>query len=134
MSLSSLFVVTNALRLTRFGKKKTPLNDEKSVVEIQNDGERVATNAKIALENPEEKTINEKEDNKMKKTVTVEGMMCMHCVAHVKKALEKLDGVTGVEVSLENKTAVVTFNGELFDETITAAIVDAGYEVVSIQA
>ena len=133
MSLSSLFVVTNALRLMRFGKKKAPLTDEKSVVETQNGGERVATNEKILLEKSEEE-INEKEDKNMKKTVFIEGMMCMHCVSHVKKALEKLDGVTGVEVSLENKNAVVAFDGELLDETIKAAIVDAGYEVVSIQA
>ena len=72
----------------------------------------------------------------MKKTVFVEGMMCMHCVGRVKKALEKLDGVLSVDVSLENKNAVITFDGELLndlDEKITSAIVDAGYEIIRIE-
>ena len=69
----------------------------------------------------------------MEKTFKVEGMMCMHCVGRVKKALEQLEGVTAVEVSLENKNAVITINGELLDEKITSAIVDAGYEIIRIE-
>ena len=97
MSLSSLFVVTNALRLTRFGKKKI-----------------------------------ETEENGMKKTLKIEGMMCQRCVAHVEKALQGVEGVTSVEVNLKKNTAVVEFTAEVSDETLTAAIVDAGYEVKKI--
>ena len=99
MCLSSLFVVTNALRLTRFGKDKK---------------EKIA------------------EDNGMKKTMKIEGMMCQHCVAHVTKALQGVDGVTSVEVNLKKKTAVVDLGAEVSDATLTAAITDAGYEVKKI--
>ena len=98
MCLSSLFVVTNALRLTRFGKNKK--------------------------ENTEE--------TEMKKTLKVEGMMCQHCVAHVTKALSGVDGVASVDVNLKKKTAVVELAVEVSDETLIAAIVEAGYEVKKI--
>ena len=58
-------------------------------------------------------------------------MMCMYCVAHAKKALEALDGVTEVEVSLENKQAVLI--GEVSDDAIRAAVAEAGYEVTDIE-
>ena len=66
----------------------------------------------------------------MKKTIKIEGMMCMHCVKHVDKALNAVEGVTSVAVNLEAKNAVV--EGTMTDEALTAAIVDAGYEVVGI--
>ena len=97
MSLSSLFVVTNALRLTTFGKKEKKM-----------------------------------EEKGMKKTLKIEGMMCPRCVAHVTKALESVDGVTSVEVNLKKKTAMVELSGEVLDETLTAVITDAGYEVKQI--
>jgi copper ion binding protein len=100
MSLSSLFVVTNALRLTRFGKKK-----EKKV---------------------------EKKENSMKKTLKIEGMMCQHCVAHVTKALQGVSGVASVAVELKKKTAVVELSEEVANETLIAAITEAGYEVKKI--
>ena len=100
MSLSSLFVVTNALRLTRFGKKK-----EKKV---------------------------EKKENGMKKTLKIEGMMCQHCVAHVTKALQGVSGVASVVVELKKKTAVVELSEEVANETLIAAITEAGYEVKKI--
>lgn len=100
MSLSSLFVVTNAIRLTRFGKKK---NEEQ-----------------------------EKEITAMKKTIKIEGMMCQHCVAHVTKALEGVEGVTGVEVVLKKKTAQVELGAEVSNEALVAAIAEAGYEVKKI--
>ena len=99
MSLSSLFVVTNALRLTRFGK---------------------------------EKTIKKSEEIAMKKVITVEGMMCQHCVAHVTKALQGIDGVNGVEVNLKKKTATVELSKEIENDAFVAAITDAGYEVKKI--
>lgn len=98
MCFSSLFVVTNALRLTRFGKKKENIEKE----------------------------------NSMKKTLKIEGMMCQHCVAHVTKALQSVDGVTAVDVNLKKKTAVVELAQEITDESLTAAILEAGYEVKKI--
>ena len=98
MSLSSLFVVTNALRLTRFGKKK-----EKEVVDMKNSV-----------------------------TLKIEGMMCQHCVAHVTKALQGVDGVASVEVNLKKKTAVVELSKEVAEETFRSVITEAGYEVKKI--
>ena len=63
----------------------------------------------------------------MKKTILVDGMMCAHCVKHVKDALEAIAGVKGAEVSLENKTAVVELIGEVGDEALLAAVTEAGY-------
>ena len=110
MSLSSLFVVTNALRLTRFMKKKEP--------------------AGKAQELPNE--INEKGDTTMQTTLKIEGMMCQHCVKHVTDALKGIAGVTAVEVSLEKKQAVVTHAEVCTKDALKAAVVDAGYEVVGI--
>ena len=66
----------------------------------------------------------------MEKTINVEGMMCQHCVAHVKKALEGIEGVESVEVSLDDKNAVVKLAADVADDALVAAIVDAGYEAV----
>lgn len=66
----------------------------------------------------------------MAKTVVIEGMMCQHCVKHVSDALNSLPGVTA-EVDLDSKSAVV--NGDVTDEALTKAVVDAGYEVVEIR-
>lgn len=65
----------------------------------------------------------------MKKILTVEGMMCHHCQAHVQKALEAVEGVSAVEVNLEAKTATVTLAADVSDAVLTAAVTDAGYEV-----
>ena len=64
----------------------------------------------------------------MTKTLKVEGMMCMHCVSHVQKALEAVDGVSAVEVSLEKKQAVVTLAHEVADQALVDAVKAAGYE------
>ena len=66
----------------------------------------------------------------MEKVISIEGMMCQHCVAHVTKALTEVSGVESVNVSLENKNATVT--GSADDAALTAAVVDAGYEVTGI--
>ena len=110
MSLSSVCVVSNALRL-RFFK-----------------GEPGQTPA----ENSSEPTIEcncKGETKTMEKKVIIEGMMCMHCRAHAEKALNAIEGVTAT-VDLESKTAIVT--GEVSGEAIKAAIAEAGYQVVSI--
>ena len=67
----------------------------------------------------------------MKTTVNIEGMMCQHCVAHVKKALEGVPNVETVEVSLEQNRAVVTGSADL--EAMKAAVAEAGYEVTGIE-
>ena len=110
MSLSSFCVVSNALRL-RFFK------GEPGQTPVQN--------------TPEHNNITEikGETKAMEKKVVIEGMMCAHCQAHVDKALNALPGVTAT-VDLENKTATVT--GDVTDEAITAAVTEAGYQVVSI--
>nr|WP_304710104.1 heavy metal-associated domain-containing protein [uncultured Acetatifactor sp.] len=68
----------------------------------------------------------------MTKVMTIEGMMCGHCTGRVQKALEALEGVSAVTMSLEEKTATVELGGEVSDETLTAAVVEAGYEVKGI--
>ncbi|UKI14885.1 MAG: heavy-metal-associated domain-containing protein [Clostridiales bacterium] len=60
-------------------------------------------------------------------------MMCAHCVAHVKSALQKVDGVKDVEVSLENKTAVVTLTSDVSNDVLKSAVTNEGYEVVEIK-
>ena len=101
MSLSSLFVVTNALRLVRFQRKKTGRAPEQ--------GEQVMT-----------------------KKFKVEGMMCMHCVAHVKSALEGVAGVEQAEVDLKKKTALVTLSEDVPSETLIAAVTEAGYSAKEV--
>ena len=68
-----------------------------------------------------------------KEELTVLGMMCAHCVAHVKSALQKVDGVKDVEVSLENKTAVVTLTSDVNNDVLKSAVTNEGYEVVEIK-
>ncbi len=67
------------------------------------------------------------------KIISIEGIMCQHCVRHATEALEKIDGVSDVKVSLENKNAVIHVNQNVTDEQITNAIVAAGYEIISIK-
>lgn len=66
----------------------------------------------------------------MEQTLKIEGMSCNHCVKHVTEALQQIDGVTGVTVNLEAKTAVVSMDAEIPMATFAAAIEDAGYDVV----
>lgn len=133
MSLSSLFVVTNALRLVRFGRRApvpTPLppsNGGGMNGSVHGGGMEERGSSPVPLAENENET-NQKGDDSMKKTIHVEGMMCMHCVKHVTDALEKVEGVKKADVSLEKKTAVVTLKEEVADETLLAAVREAGYE------
>ncbi len=68
----------------------------------------------------------------MKKTLKIEGMMCQHCVAHVTKALQGIEGVTAVEVNLKKKTATVELSEEVENKRFLSAIAEAGYEVKKI--
>ena len=131
MSLSSFCVVMNALRLNFFDvyddrKDKRRVLRELPSFLLQKEAEAGAKEA--AQMQADEKL----EASVMKKTISIEGMMCGHCVAHVTKALEGMNGVEKAEVSLENKNAVVTLSADVSDKALSATIVDAGYEVVGI--
>ena len=130
MSLSSVCVVSNALRL-RWVKlhdaKKTPIEPHQDVA-----ASTIADiNQHNALDNNIKSTNNDKGESTMTTTISIEGMMCAHCQAHVEKALKEVAGVTEVTVSLENKNAVVT--GDASVETLKQAVVDAGYEVTDVK-
>lgn len=111
MSFSSVFVVTNALRL-RFWKPSH--------------GKNIKSEQSTAPAGKDEKEIN------MKKTIIIEGMMCAHCTGRVEKALSELGGVE-VKMSLEDKAAYLTLSREISDEQLRKAVTDAGYEVISIK-
>ena len=125
MSLSSFFVVTNALRLNfvKLNKAKNVntivLNDSKADKEIEEND----------FNNEIEKNI-QTEDNSMEKTLKIEGMMCGHCEMHVKNALEAIDGVDSALVSHENGTAIVILSKEVSFDTLKQAVVDQGYKVI----
>ena len=69
----------------------------------------------------------------MKKTISIEGMMCMHCVKHVKDALTTIDGVSSADVSLESKNAIVTLTSPVDDSILKSAVENAGYDVTEIR-
>ena len=110
MSLSSVCVCLNALRLNLINLNKNSFAKRKNKI--------------IDIDIKKEQT--------MTKTVYVDGMMCMHCVAHVKKALEGIEGVKSVEVSLESKNAIVQSEKEIAPSVFEKAIVDAGYTFVKV--
>lgn len=114
MSLSSVCVVTNALRLRYFKNKN---------VEVQN-----CLNDKCDIK------VNKKiEEVKLMKTISIEGMQCNHCKMSVEKALNSIEGITSVEVNLENKNAVIEFNKEIENDKIKSVIEEAGFEVIDIK-
>ena len=127
MSLSSFCVVSNALRLNLFDLHSTR-HDHKT---------KNAVTLPAALTQPaaEEHTTasDVKEDPTMKKTLNVEGMMCGHCEARVKKALEALPEVAEAVVSHEAGTAVVTLNADVADDVLKKAVEDQDYKVTGIQ-
>ena len=110
MALSSVFVVLNALRLNLFNSYK-----------VKHYKKKINEDFIKQLE-----ILDERKETSMSKEIKVEGMMCMHCVAHVKEALEKVEGVKKVEVSLEKKNALV--EGDFKMEDAIKAVNDAGYK------
>ena len=115
MSLSSFCVVTNALRL--------------NLLDIR-DPKRDTRRKTTAL--PSVRAEETKEETSMEKTMKIEGMMCVHCEARVKKALEALEGVSGAAVSHEAGTAVVTMSVPVSDEALTKAVEAQDYKVLGI--
>ena len=125
MSLSSFCVVSNALRLNLFDLHSTKRDHApKNASSLP-----AALTQPAAVENKE----STKEDNSMKKTLNVEGMMCGHCEARVKKALEALPEVDEAVVSHEAGTAIVTLNAEVADDVLKKAVEDQDYKVTGIQ-
>lgn len=130
MSLSSVCVVSNALRL-----RWVKLHDAKKTQSEPHQDVAASTIADInqhnALDNNIKSTNNDKGESTMTTTISIEGMMCGHCQARVEKALKEVAGVTDVTVSLENKNAVVT--GDASADALKQAVVDAGYEVTDVK-
>ena len=122
MSLSSFCVVSNALRLNLF-KLRDPKRDHK----------RRKKPASANTAPTEEKTTMEKEKEPMKKTMKIEGMMCAHCEATVKKALEAIPEVVDAEVSHTAGTAVVTLQSPVDDAALKKAVEDKDYKVLGIE-
>lgn len=124
MSLSSLFVVGNALRLRNFKgnmeERKQDVTNRITIRNVPEDMDGVHTGEK-------------KEEKNMKKTMIIEGMMCAHCTGRVQKALEGIEGVESVAMSLEEKSAEVMLTDEVEEGVLKAAVEEAGYEVVEIR-
>lgn len=123
MSLSSFTVCMNALRLNLLKihdrKKDRPLHKK--------------TTALSDIETLLNELQNSKEENEMTATVKINGMMCGHCEAHVKKALEALDGVESAVPSKDENNAVITLSKEVAEDAVKAAVEDAGYEYVGME-
>ncbi len=116
MSLSSFCVVTNALRLS-LCRVYDPKHDRKAKPDRKDKADKP----------------NESEEKSMTKTMNIEGMMCGHCEARVKKALEALDAVSEAAVSHESGTAVVTLSSDISDEKLKETVEAEDYKVTSIQ-
>ena len=126
MSLSSFCVVTNALRLNFVKVYSTKRDKKKNHKQNQNQQDvQIVVNTDVMAEKQEE--------NDMEKVVEIKGMMCGHCEAHVKKALEALDGVASAEASHEKGTAVVQLSGSVDDAALKKAVEEEGYEVTGIR-
>ena len=133
MSLSSIFVVTNALRLKGFksGFATLKISGNEKTTKIMRETTDVKTGiqeAPVDQNNREEK----ERTNTMTKVISIEGMMCNHCTGTVQKALEAVEGVTAVTMSLEQKNATVDMASDVADEVLTKAVTDAGYEVKGV--
>lgn len=148
MSLSSVCVVTNALRLNLFDMRSDRRDRKKTMVPLPKllhghaetesmDGTEHAAEMECAERMKDIEMITntkQKEEKKMVKTLDIEGMMCAHCQSHVQKALEGVEGVTQVEVSLEENRATVTADAEIADQTLIDAVTESGYKVLACRA
>ena len=126
MSFSSVFVLSNSLRLRFFTPKYKKVKARTQITQSQ-----PKQNEKKAQTDETKYNSYTKEDIVMEKTIDIEGMSCAHCVKHVTEALNAIDGVKA-EVSLENKNAKVSLLKEVSDDELKEAVVKAGYEVKGI--
>lgn len=139
MSLSSFFVVTNALRLNLFNIKDTS-RDKKiknpvttNVLSTDTSSAKIKIDDKSQLNNVSNLNSDIKTEEKtMTKTMRIDGMMCGHCEARVKKALETIEGITLAEVNHENGTAVITLTSDVSDDKLRQAVEDQDYKVLGI--
>lgn len=127
MSLSSVCVVSNALRLRTWKPRFSEHAQEEASRRFLPEDEIVVREIAYKLPEGIQNTLERKEPF-MEKTLHVEGMMCQHCVAHVKKALEGVAGVESVDVDLDGKKATVQLAEDVADAQLIDAVVDAGYE------
>lgn len=142
MSLSSIFVVGNALRLRGFKSGFTPLkkktaeasHKEIEITHATAEGEQCILKAPAEQNNRQDVKQEKERTNTMTKVISIEGMMCNHCTGTVQKALEAVEGVKAVTMSLEQKNAAVELASDVSDEVLTRAVTDAGYEVKGITA
>lgn len=140
MSLSSIFVVGNALRLRGFKSGFTPLkkgtpevtHKEIKITHATAEEEQCILKAPAEQNNRQDVKQEKERTNTMTKVISIEGMMCNHCTGTVQKALEAVEGVKAVTMSLEQKNATVELASDVADEVLTKAVVDAGYEVKGI--
>lgn len=140
MSLSSIFVVGNALRLRGFKsgfiplKKRTPeaSHKETEITHAAAEEEQCILGTPAEQNNRQDVKQEKERTNTMTKVISIEGMMCNHCTGTVQKALEAVEGVKAVTMSLEQKNATVELASDVADEVLTKAVVDAGYEVKGI--
>ncbi len=127
MSMSSICVVTNALRL-RTWKPNFSTDEPISTGKPTVGGEHPAVPASTNTIADNLDSTSSERNTSMEKTIHVEGMMCPHCVAHVKEALEALPGVTAADVNLDESRATVSLADDVANDTLCQAIVDAGYK------
>ena len=128
MGFSSVFVVTNALRLRTWKPKEIDVSHVGSVETQVQSGFDVQSKPICTTAIPVIVSVPKERKERMEKKLNVEGMSCQHCVAHVAQALEAVEGVSRVEVSLENASAIVELDGAVSDEALIAAVKNAGYE------
>ena len=142
MSLSSIFVVGNALRLRGFKSGFTPLKKEApevthkeiKITHAAAEGEQCILKTPAEQNNRQDVKQEKERTNTMTKVISIEGMMCNHCTGTVQKALEAVEGVKAVTMSLEQKNATVELASDVADEVLIRAVTDAGYEVKGVTA
>ena len=128
MGFSSVFVVTNALRLRTWKPKEIDVSHVGSVETQVQSGFDAQSKPICTTATPVIVSAPKERKECMEKKLNVEGMSCQHCVAHVTQALEAVEGVSRVEVSLEDASAIVEFDGAVSDEALIAVVKNAGYE------
>lgn len=142
MSLSSIFVVGNALRLRGFKSGFTPLkkgtpevtHKEIKITHATAEEEQCILKTPAKQNNRQDVKQEKERTNTMTKVISIEGMMCNHCTGTVQKALEAVEGVKAVTMSLEQKNATVELASDVADEILIRAVTDAGYEVKGVTA
>ena len=142
MSLSSIFVVGNALRLRGFKSGFTPLKKEApevtrkeiKITHAAAEGEQCILKTPAEQNNRQDVKQEKERTNTMTKVISIEGMMCNHCTGTVQKALEAVEGVKAVTMSLEQKNATVELASDVADDVLAKAVTDAGYEVKGVTA